>query len=220
MSIDPTRASKWDPVYEGPYTILRQHRDGSYALQDELGQELTRRRTIEMLKVVDKEGPDKRPPTNKSPSYEVEKILSHRSDGAKGYQYLVKWKGYPNSQNSWTKGSDFNSQQPIKDYWKQQTANNKKKKTKKNQPPMPLNTKKRPPQTSLISSTSGLGGSDVRLSSPVSRHLSVPGQLTGVRANTAPEPGVKQLAWKGRLQGHQPRQPIPPTPKSRVGGVE
>jgi len=34
--------------------------------------------------------------------YEVEKILqSHLMPNKKGIQYLVKWLGYPNSENSW-----------------------------------------------------------------------------------------------------------------------
>ena len=32
--------------------------------------------------------------------YKVEAILSHKRLG-KGYSYLIKWKGYPSSDNSW-----------------------------------------------------------------------------------------------------------------------
>jgi Chromo (CHRromatin Organisation MOdifier) domain len=34
------------------------------------------------------------------PLYEVEKILSSRKVG-RGTQYLIKWKGYPESENTW-----------------------------------------------------------------------------------------------------------------------
>jgi Chromo (CHRromatin Organisation MOdifier) domain len=34
------------------------------------------------------------------PLYEVEKILTSQKIG-QGTQYLVKWKGYPESENTW-----------------------------------------------------------------------------------------------------------------------
>ena len=40
--------------------------------------------------------------------YEVEEILNHRKRG-RGYQYLIKWKGYPSSENSWLPASQMKS---------------------------------------------------------------------------------------------------------------
>ena len=37
---------------------------------------------------------------NEEEEYEVEKILAHRKQG-RGYRYLIHWKGYPNSSDSW-----------------------------------------------------------------------------------------------------------------------
>ena len=37
---------------------------------------------------------------NGQEEYEVEAILSHKRLG-RGYSYLIKWKGYPSSDNSW-----------------------------------------------------------------------------------------------------------------------
>jgi hypothetical protein len=37
---------------------------------------------------------------NDEPEYEVEAIVRNRKIG-KGFQYKVKWKGYPNSENTW-----------------------------------------------------------------------------------------------------------------------
>ena len=40
--------------------------------------------------------------------YEVEKILqSHLTPNKKGIQYLVKWLGYPDSENSWEPASNL-----------------------------------------------------------------------------------------------------------------
>jgi len=38
--------------------------------------------------------------------YEVEAIIAHRKRG-KGHRYLVKWTGYPSSENSWQSSDDL-----------------------------------------------------------------------------------------------------------------
>lgn len=49
--------------------------------------------------------------------YTVEKILNHRST-LQGIEYLVKWEGYPHSENSWIPRDNFSSNKPIKIYLK------------------------------------------------------------------------------------------------------
>ena len=51
-------------------------------------------------------------------SYEIERIIDHKKDGKDKYSYLVRWKGYDSSNDSWVKQEDFNSTKIIKDYWK------------------------------------------------------------------------------------------------------
>lgn len=47
--------------------------------------------------------------------YEVERILRKRSHPSKGVQYLVKWRDYPNSENTWEPPGNF-PQKLIDDY--------------------------------------------------------------------------------------------------------
>ena len=35
MAIDTTREIKWDPIYEGPYEVVRKTHGGSYILRDQ-----------------------------------------------------------------------------------------------------------------------------------------------------------------------------------------
>jgi len=44
--------------------------------------------------------------------YKIEAIMSHKKWGP-GYQYLVKWKGYPISNNIWKSASGFKNTQEI-----------------------------------------------------------------------------------------------------------
>jgi hypothetical protein len=52
MAINKTRSSKWDPQFEGPYEVVKQHRGGAYTLKDATGEIVPRRRTIDMLKPI------------------------------------------------------------------------------------------------------------------------------------------------------------------------
>ncbi|TKY90322.1 hypothetical protein EX895_000320 [Sporisorium graminicola] len=51
--------------------------------------------------------------------YEIESIVSHFQDSSAGeLSYFVKWKGYPDSENSWVYESDMGgAQEMITEYW-------------------------------------------------------------------------------------------------------
>jgi len=49
---DMTRGSKWDPVYEGPFTVIRQNEGKAYILADATGTEIQLARTVDQLKLV------------------------------------------------------------------------------------------------------------------------------------------------------------------------
>src|SRR6266446_5503855 len=59
--------------------------------------------------------------------YEVERIVAHRRFGrSKRLQYLIKWKGYPESDNSWEPADQVHAPDLIKQYHsavKDQSAN-------------------------------------------------------------------------------------------------
>jgi hypothetical protein len=44
--------------------------------------------------------------------YEVEAIAAHRKRG-RGYQYLMKWSGYPSNKNTWQSSKDLKEVQEI-----------------------------------------------------------------------------------------------------------
>jgi hypothetical protein len=64
-----------------------------------------------------------RPPPdliNEEEEYEVEQILSSRRHGrGRKVQYLVKWKGYPDSDNEWVNWDDMHAEEALKDFRKQ-----------------------------------------------------------------------------------------------------
>jgi chromobox protein 3 len=60
--------------------------------------------------------------------YKVEKILDMkpRGQGCKMY-CLVKWKGYPTSDNSWEPAENLHAKELIKRYKEENTGTNKKR---------------------------------------------------------------------------------------------
>lgn len=50
MAVDQTHSSKWDPKYEGPFTVAICHPGGTYTLTDATGQTISSRRSAEHLK--------------------------------------------------------------------------------------------------------------------------------------------------------------------------
>ena len=53
--------------------------------------------------------------------YEVETIISHKRHG-RGYLYLVKWTGYPDSENSWEPTASLANAPEILQQYRQQHA--------------------------------------------------------------------------------------------------
>ncbi|KAG6178723.1 hypothetical protein E4U10_008079 [Claviceps purpurea] len=60
--------------------------------------------------------------TDDAEDFEVERIITHKYNG-KRRKYLVKWKGYDTSENSWVLQRDFNTKEIIHDYEQQLSTN-------------------------------------------------------------------------------------------------
>ena len=58
--------------------------------------------------------------------YEVERVVHHRNYGrARTLQYLVKWKGYPDSDNTWEPADQVHAPELIEEYHRRQGKANK-----------------------------------------------------------------------------------------------
>eukprot|EP00171_Calliarthron_tuberculosum_P009331 IDg9331t1 len=89
IMVDKTRTSKWDPVYEGPFTLVRKNRGGAYVLRDLLG-ELKRKVPADQLKLVKRDGIN--PAVDEAKTQEVKTITNHRSERNRKMSYYVVWK--------------------------------------------------------------------------------------------------------------------------------
>jgi len=109
MAVDPTSSSKLQPVYEGPFLVVRRTTGGSYVLQDSTGALTSRNYAPSQLKLVDREPIDER-------SYEIEAVLNHRETVDGPPEYLVRWKGYDSAWDEWVPFANFDDIECINDY--------------------------------------------------------------------------------------------------------
>jgi len=144
-AMDPTRTSKWDPLYEGPFTVSQIHKGGSYTLKDQTGEDLQRRVTTSMLKRdrpmedpsgrEDKEEERKKKEAEKAADmikeqeyFRVSAIVRHHLKKGK-YEYLVHWHGYDSKSDSWVSEDDFTDTAIVRKYWHKHADVNKEKKS-------------------------------------------------------------------------------------------
>ncbi len=114
MMRDVTRESKWDPVYEGTFTVVRRNRGGAYLLRDKAQELLKRTVPADQLKLVTRHADQ---PSFENPSLKVHEILDDRVTDENGVEYLVKWKS-KDVEDSWEPVENFDDIAVFKKYWR------------------------------------------------------------------------------------------------------
>ena len=125
--LKPSVRPSTQPMWVGPYTIIRRTLYGPYLLRDDTGDIYPRRVPYDQMKVlysptsIPKDRQDE-----ESDTYVVEYIMDHRDD--KGViKYKVKWKGYGVKDATWETSDSFNDPATIERYFKLIAAKEKVK---------------------------------------------------------------------------------------------
>ncbi|KAG2189691.1 hypothetical protein INT46_011658 [Mucor plumbeus] len=106
----PHRESKLEAAYAGPFQIVQKKRS-TYVLKDDMNELLHRDYVPSELKLVAIDET-----LIEEEVFEVDEIRAHRGPEY-NRQYLVKWKTFGESANSWETAASFNNPQTIRRYW-------------------------------------------------------------------------------------------------------
>ena len=74
--------------------------------------------------------------------FEVQAILNHRGEEP-NHEYLVRWKGYDSSYDTWEPPAMFDSKEVIETYWSRRNAGQPSSKSKGKKKAMPKSVNKR-----------------------------------------------------------------------------
>ena len=119
-----TRPSKGlDNIYVGPFLIQAQNGPVTYTLDLPPDAKIHPRFHVKLLKPADPETPLQKTfhfEQEEEDEFEVEKILAHRTTRNET-EYLVKWLGYDNSENTWEPEDNLtNCKQKLQKYKRRQ----------------------------------------------------------------------------------------------------
>lgn len=107
--------TKLDTPHDGPYTVVRKTKGGSYVLKDVRGKILDRDYAPSQLKLISQDYDLDSPCDD---LYMVDRIVAHNKIAPGTYEYQVRWEGYTPDDDTWEPESSFTNVQTIHDYWK------------------------------------------------------------------------------------------------------
>jgi transposase InsO family protein len=119
MLEDKTRGAKTNPIMEGPYLLVERNEGGAFRVKK--GEEiLSRWFTVNQMKMVEKKADP-----NEEKEFVIKEILDVKGPEGKR-EYLVKWVGYGESENSWEPPEMFSSELMIKRFWAKRAEQERK----------------------------------------------------------------------------------------------
>src|SRR5258708_7090847 len=133
----PYQATKLAPKRYGPFEIVREVSPVAYQLRLPVAwniHDVFHASLLSPYRETDAHGPNYSRPSpdliKGEEEYEVEKVINHRHTGkARTLQYLIKWRGYPEADNTWEPADQVHAPQLVKAYHRQSPLEDKRERT-------------------------------------------------------------------------------------------
>ncbi len=131
----PYQATKLAPKRYGPFEVIREISPVAYQLRLPIAwniHDVFHASLLSPYRETDAHGPNYSRPSpdliEGEEEYEVERVINHRHAGrARTLQYLIKWKGYPEADNTWEPADQIHAPQIIKAYHRQHPLEDKRR---------------------------------------------------------------------------------------------
>src|SRR5713226_5455177 len=131
----PYQATKLAPKCYGPFEVVREVSPVAYQLRLPAAwniHDVFHASLLSPYCETDAHGPNYSRPSpdliEGEKEYEVEWVINHRHAGrARTLQYLIKWKGYPEADNTWEPADQVHAPQIIKAYHRQHPLEDKRR---------------------------------------------------------------------------------------------
>jgi hypothetical protein len=172
----PHQASKLAPKRYGPFQVIQEISPVAYRLELPAAWNIHNVFHASLLTPyleTTAHGPNyaKPPPDliEGEEEYEVERITKHRYFGrTKKLQYLIKWKGYPDCDNTWEPAANLRAAEEIQAYWARTKEAHKRLRNAllQQHPPLPLSSWPSHPTAVLSTKHSALDHTSPPSSSP------------------------------------------------------
>src|SRR5712675_1512580 len=214
----PYQSNKLAPRRQGPFRIKRIISPVAFQLELPASwriHDVFHASFLTLYRETAAHGPNySRPPpdlVDEDPEYEVEAIINHRFFGQRRrLQYLIKWKGYPHSDNTWEPVENLHAEVLVKAYHRKHPLDHKSQRkvrvrTLSNWTPQST------PSTSLLLLSSRLLASITRPSGK--KHPSKPpclhAPLTSPQSRPPPSPLPRSPLHPPELRSTTPRHCLP-----------
>src|SRR5258707_15181920 len=133
----PYQATKLAPKRYGPFEVIREVSPMAYQLRLPVAwniHDVFHASLLSPYRETNTHGPNYSRPSpdliEGEEEYEVEKVINHRHTGrARTLQYLIKWKGDPEADNTWEPADQVHAPQLVKTYHRQCLLEDKKGQT-------------------------------------------------------------------------------------------
>ena len=201
MKRDQIRSSKMDPVYLGPYKVVRRNKGGSYILRVPSGGPEFKAAPEQLKTVLRSDIND----SVRVSAFNAERILDHRGEKT-DRMYLVKWSERAEDESSWVSEILFDHKELIDAYW----AEHQRRLESANPPTLNLEALAKSASSSRVGAGNTVNSTGKRANSSNRKQVNFPAESELVSQVIQPVASTvhSRAQTRSEAQGNTSQQPV------------